>query len=136
MYLAPSRLARTISTDLSSMIGLAVGLHGRHPVAEEDVDVLVLQRGVGDRHRQDLGRRLVAEASRTREVTAVVAVMSVQPTSEKRTVLQDRLGRRGGAGGEAGGQQGGDRNQRAHGASLFVLSAAGLRHATPSLGRG
>ncbi len=36
-------------------------LLGRHPVAEEDVDVLVLQRLIGDRNRENLDVRLVAE---------------------------------------------------------------------------
>ena len=35
-------------------VGPDVGLHGRHPVAEEHVDVVVLQAGVGHRHREDL----------------------------------------------------------------------------------
>ena len=43
-------------------IGRDVGLHGGHPVAEEDVDVLVLHGGEGHRHRQDLGVGVVAEA--------------------------------------------------------------------------
>ena len=42
-------------------VGLHVVGHRRHPVAEEDVDVLVLQRGVGDRHGEHLDVRLVAE---------------------------------------------------------------------------
>src|SRR5690606_2388347 len=42
-------------------IGLYVGFHGRHPVAQEDVDVLVLERGVGDRHRKHLYVRAVAQ---------------------------------------------------------------------------
>jgi hypothetical protein len=42
-------------------IGLPVRLHGGHPVAEEDVDVLVLHGRVGDRNGQHLGLRAVAE---------------------------------------------------------------------------
>ena len=38
-----------------------VGFHGRHPVAEEDVDVAVLHALIGHRDRQDVGRRLVAQ---------------------------------------------------------------------------
>ncbi|MCY1231846.1 hypothetical protein D9M72_443080 [compost metagenome] len=43
-------------------IGANVVFLGRHPVAEEDVDVLVLERGVGDRNRENLDVGLVAEA--------------------------------------------------------------------------
>ncbi len=42
-------------------IGRDVGLHGRHPVAEKDVDVIVGERGIGDGHRQHLDVGLVAE---------------------------------------------------------------------------
>jgi len=47
-------------------IGRQVLAHRRHPVAEEDVDILVLHRRVGHRHRQhgDLG--LVAEVAEQR----------------------------------------------------------------------
>ena len=43
-------------------IGPHVAFHGRHPVAEEHVDVLVLHARIGDRHRKDLDLGLVAEA--------------------------------------------------------------------------
>jgi hypothetical protein len=39
-----------------------VTLHGRHPIAEKDVDVAVLQAGVGHGHRQHLRRRFVTQA--------------------------------------------------------------------------
>jgi hypothetical protein len=43
-------------------VGGDVAFHGRHPVAEEDVDVAVLQAGVGHRHREHLRLRRVAKA--------------------------------------------------------------------------
>ncbi len=43
-------------------IRLDVLLLCRHPVAEEHIDVLVLQRLIGDRYGEDLDVRLVAEA--------------------------------------------------------------------------
>ena len=58
----PFEIGRDHLDALVVEIGLADRIHGRHPVAEEDVDVLVLHRGVGDRHGQHLGRGLVAEA--------------------------------------------------------------------------
>ncbi len=46
--------------------GRAVGLLRGHPVAHEDVDVLVLHRRIGDRHRQDDDLGLVAEVFQDR----------------------------------------------------------------------
>ena len=43
-------------------IFLDVGGHRRHPVAEEDVEVVVLERCVGDRYRQDLDVWLITES--------------------------------------------------------------------------
>src|SRR5690606_22150801 len=42
-------------------VGRDVGFHGRHPVAEEDVYVLVLERGIGDGYRKDLRFGVIAE---------------------------------------------------------------------------
>ena len=42
-------------------VALAIGLHGGHPVAEEHVDVVILQRGVRHRHRQHRDLRLVTQ---------------------------------------------------------------------------
>ena len=47
-------------------IGLHVRRHRRHPVAEEDVDVLVLHRGIGDRHRERARFRAHSRALRGR----------------------------------------------------------------------
>ncbi len=49
---------------------------------------LFFSEAVGDRHREHLHLRLIAERLQETMAGAVVAVMSVQPTSEKRTVLQ------------------------------------------------
>ncbi len=55
-------------------------VHGRHPVAEEDVDVLVLQRGIGHRHRQHLDHlRLVAEGRRGSPRRSPVVAVDVGP---------------------------------------------------------
>jgi hypothetical protein len=77
-----------VSTVPGVAVGGDVGLHRRHPVAEEHVDVAGGERGVGDRDREDLDLGLVAQRLEHDVVAAVVAVMSVQPTSEKTIVSQ------------------------------------------------
>ena len=41
----------------------AVGVLGRHPIAEEHVDILVFERGKGDRHRQQRRGRCVPQVA-------------------------------------------------------------------------
>ena len=53
--------AEHLDRTLVAILG-EIAFHGRHPVAEEDVDVAVLQAGVSHRHGEHLRFRLVAEA--------------------------------------------------------------------------
>ena len=84
-------------------VGGDIALHGGHPVAKEHVDVACGQRGIGHRHRQHLDLGVIAKRLKHTVVVAVVAVMSVQPTSEKVTVSQSAS-----AGAVAAASDGGD----------------------------
>lgn len=84
LQVGAQRLDRAFLGVLLDVVG-----HGGHPVAQEYVEVVVGQGAVGHRHREQIDLGLVAEDSRTWRVTAVVTVMSVQPTSAKRTDAQD-----------------------------------------------
>ena len=61
------RIFRTLKIDANRLhrpvfaIGFNVTLHGRHPVAQEDVNVLVLQRGISHRHGQNLHVGFISE---------------------------------------------------------------------------
>ena len=69
-------------------VGGEVCLHRGHPVAKEHVDIAFGKAGVGDRNRQHLGFGFISQRLGDSEVAAVVAVMSVQPTSEKTILSQ------------------------------------------------
>ena len=104
-------------------VGRDVGLHRRHPVAEEHVDVALGQPGVGDRHRQHADVGLVAEraqhGSRDRRGRGDVAPAHVR---EAHGAAGLGLGGERGAGGE--GAQGGESDKAHQAKSSRKIAAA------------
>ena len=99
--------------------GLHIGGHARHPVAEEHIDVLVLERLIGHRHGEHLDFGLIAQRLE-QDVGDARRRLDVGPAHIRKTHLLAGLGVAGG-GRSRHGRQAGAKRQHAKNALIFMV---------------